>query len=458
MQGTVPYAHLGIVSDPSKRLKNLIFLVSGMVIIFMLCFWVIYWRGSQDIEPPDVSDLVVKAVTVAPEDNALTYVEKATNALIWDRSLVWNEDPEAVDLESWIKGEVEIDAAVLAKTMKENHTVFEELKRASECPLFVAPRVLLDQPSGWDISGFIALRGLVAAKARCQAESGDIEAAVETLIANYRLALLIQGDGANLFHLLVSNAMTHAFTEEMIVLARRVETPKAVIEKMLETIPQSSTVDQVFSRAMKNEYFGISEYIDHCLSSEEGRDNLVHMSAILDLPDQLEFLSGAFFTYRFHPNRTKQLFADNYRNYIFKRPDTYVEAANSGFLEYEGGEFCWQEALKPNALGMSLALDSETSIFAYAPFLFEKLCTMKHQLDSSRLALAALAYQKDHGSLPPSLKELEGRYLSEIPNDPFDGSEMRYSSSKHIIYSIGEDGLDDGGDRDDLAVKLLAEP
>ncbi len=66
---------------------------------------------------------------------------------------------------------------------------------------------------------------------------------------------------------------------------------------------------------------------------------------------------------------------------------------------------------------------------------------------SCHVALAMTRYRLDHGSLPSKLDVLVPKYLDAIPLDPFDGKPLRLviKGNDHIIYSIGPDGVDDGG-------------
>jgi hypothetical protein len=40
-------------------------------------------------------------------------------------------------------------------------------------------------------------------------------------------------------------------------------------------------------------------------------------------------------------------------------------------------------------------------------------------------------------------------YLAAVPTDPFDGQPLRYKklAKGYIVYSVGENGKDDGGDQ-----------
>jgi len=64
-----------------------------------------------------------------------------------------------------------------------------------------------------------------------------------------------------------------------------------------------------------------------------------------------------------------------------------------------------------------------------------------------RTALALERYRLATGKLPPDLEALVTRYLEQTPIDPFDGQVIRYrrTTPGYILYSIGKDGQDNGG-------------
>lgn len=64
------------------------------------------------------------------------------------------------------------------------------------------------------------------------------------------------------------------------------------------------------------------------------------------------------------------------------------------------------------------------------------------------VGLAIECYRTDHqGRLPERLEDLEPKFLSGIPKDPFDGAPIRFHPlpSGFVTYSIGADRVDDGG-------------
>ena len=74
-------------------------------------------------------------------------------------------------------------------------------------------------------------------------------------------------------------------------------------------------------------------------------------------------------------------------------------------------------------------------------------------------ALAARLYRADHGgALPATLGDLVPDYLPAVPLDPLDpaGRPLRYATLGGVpfLYSVGEDGTDDGGDPSPLPTPM----
>jgi hypothetical protein len=63
-------------------------------------------------------------------------------------------------------------------------------------------------------------------------------------------------------------------------------------------------------------------------------------------------------------------------------------------------------------------------------------------------AIALKRYQLRHGSLPAQLSDMVPELVAAVPYDPVDGKPLRYrlnSDGRFLLYSIGEDEKDDGG-------------
>lgn len=64
-------------------------------------------------------------------------------------------------------------------------------------------------------------------------------------------------------------------------------------------------------------------------------------------------------------------------------------------------------------------------------------------------AIALKRYQLRHGSYPSDLNALVPEFLQKVPRDPIEGQPLKYrlnTNGMFLLYSIGDDGKDDGGD------------
>jgi hypothetical protein len=79
---------------------------------------------------------------------------------------------------------------------------------------------------------------------------------------------------------------------------------------------------------------------------------------------------------------------------------------------------------------------------------------MKHKIAIAHthlleVELALRFYQSEQGRVPIRLDELVPSYLSKVPPDPFSGRPLSYrpQGTNWLLYSVGPDGVDDGGQR-----------
>jgi len=74
----------------------------------------------------------------------------------------------------------------------------------------------------------------------------------------------------------------------------------------------------------------------------------------------------------------------------------------------------------------------------------------QHQtgISLTRLVFALEAYHRDNAQkYPEALDDLLGRFISEIPLDPFSGESFRYILEERgfLLYSVGPNGIDEEG-------------
>jgi hypothetical protein len=74
---------------------------------------------------------------------------------------------------------------------------------------------------------------------------------------------------------------------------------------------------------------------------------------------------------------------------------------------------------------------------------------METEWQLTRTAVALKRYQLRDGKLPPGLEALVPEFLPALPYDPMSGKPLCYRlkpDGSFVLYSVGEDGKDDGGD------------
>ena len=82
-------------------------------------------------------------------------------------------------------------------------------------------------------------------------------------------------------------------------------------------------------------------------------------------------------------------------------------------------------------------------------YSFEKVIRFETARQIVITAIALKRYQLQHGEWPDQLAELVPQFLAAIPQDAMTGQSLLYhrkSDGTFLLYSVGEDGVDNGGD------------
>src|SRR5262249_897548 len=87
------------------------------------------------------------------------------------------------------------------------------------------------------------------------------------------------------------------------------------------------------------------------------------------------------------------------------------------------------------------------------PTIIHDISTHRKSDAELRCAIVALAVERfrlANGQWPSALSDLTPAFLAQLPVDPFDGQPLHYRPTADgvMIYSIGPDGIDDGGTLD----------
>lgn len=116
------------------------------------------------------------------------------------------------------------------------------------------------------------------------------------------------------------------------------------------------------------------------------------------------------------------------------------------------GELGFNDSDSSDDFGL-LAIPDYRSILSQSVLSLHKFSNRMAIAETSRqLMVAAIALKRHHlrhGNFPADLAALTPEFLPNIPHDPMDGQPLRYrrnADGTFTLYSIGENGTDDGGD------------
>jgi hypothetical protein len=138
-------------------------------------------------------------------------------------------------------------------------------------------------------------------------------------------------------------------------------------------------------------------------------------------------------------SKTKALFAGEFNALVKAGPHHFNEAKLPDLFTNQPGLISM--ALSGNILG-------QIWFGLLAPAVIPSLAKKSQadaQLQATRTILALRAYQLTHGNLPSDLNALVPEFLDAVPVDDFDGQPLRYSPDRKIVYSVGQNLKDDGG-------------
>lgn len=131
-------------------------------------------------------------------------------------------------------------------------------------------------------------------------------------------------------------------------------------------------------------------------------------------------------------------------NYSFLTAQQQQESKLQKFITTNGDETVW--FWNPKEMNMHFMLSSSVRSLSR---VFDKVMKIEAAKQLTVAAIALKRYQLKHGNYPTDLKSLVPEFISTVPVDPVDSQPLRYRQNTDrtfLLYSIGENGKDDGGD------------
>lgn len=403
----------------SAALRRIAF---GMALaIFGIASWLMRGDGS----PPDDSDLLVMAAPIADHENGYVSWLAAGELLQWPE-----DEARAARLRAMAQGEV-WDDALAVRALAANELALHTFARVARSRSFQSPGG--SRPSHEALDA-IELSRLLAIRAMAAARRGESEAALEDALLLVRTGskLGANGNGGLLYSEL-------AFTVGELGLR--------AIDAISPSLALTPARTVALTRALLAERAAPAHW-RAALATEYRAERALLARSPPPLGDGPAASVAAWLPsrYLFQPNRTLAELSANVRLQQARADQPCVPIAA------ELPPLSFSDLLRPNALGRRAAA---------APSARERVeiarCHYDARLELTRAALGVLSFERARGATPPALSALVPIHLDSLAADPFSTGALRLDRKRRVIYSVGSDGLDEGG-REVPASEAAREP
>ena len=162
-----------------------------------------------------------------------------------------------------------------------------------------------------------------------------------------------------------------------------------------------------------------------------------------------DFLFTLFPKFYLHKNK---ILSEAAKDYSFLSEQTNKYCVEHSFSSEKIPSLKWLDLIRPNSISSQWTAD--LSMFQG---YFNRRCFAHAHIEASKGLVAIKYYQSEIGSKPSSIEQLIPEYLQELPLDPFDGGWIKYSADQNLLYSAGNNFVDDGGAAEASFVKRCFE-
>ena len=379
-------------------------------------------------------DLEVQIPAIAPEENAFVWFEKAGLALVdkfpgrsqdsvmdtWDGDLVRGIGTQ---YEKW-------DPVFATEVLKANASVFPCIEKGLSCQRYRVPQAMSCRDHLTYLQKCKKLITLLCLKSKQAQLTGDFTGAAQAALQAFHLGQVVTDNSRNINEWWVGTLAEQTALLPMAELATEARTPNPILVEFLEALDrrQPEKIDEAYRNTVRGQYVLRLQMLTE-----------FHAGGPTEFADWVRFVP-----YMLKANMTSRRLADYCRNQIKRASLPYPQIVADLSRKFKEPVSITEKLMfygKPNSVGMVIFAEEESVL---TRFLCKKFPLLMN-LAALRLKIALRLYEQKHGQLPDDLSALVPEFMPMVPKDPFDDQPFRYSKEKKQVWSIGEDGVDDGG-------------
>jgi hypothetical protein len=371
----------------------------------------------------DASDLRFRRPLIPSADNAFEYLEQASDVLDWSQ-------PRRKEFQGWLDP-AKYNGDKVGDLLARNSPTLRLLTNTFARPRLQIPPVAAYGQDAPYRAEWHAFAILLALQAEEFSRAGSHEKAFETALGLVRLGHAMEDSSGGAINWLTGSAAKIMGLRQLQAVVRRAVLPSAQFMTYLADLEPYGPNGSGFTNALKLDY-------------ELWLLNLRSMPAtIATSTNALSATLGSVFASAtvFNLNRTMRMFADGNRAVLSAFERSYRQRPSFKKHRRDSYHRAVGMVLRRNAIGEFLF---ETMTPQWESFLRGK-CLENATFAATKAVIALRCLQVEQGRLPQTIAELVPKYLSALPLDDFDGQPLRYDADRAILYSVGPDLEDSGG-------------
>lgn len=438
------------IKKPRRIFRKIILVLAillallGLIYSFYPQILSLLWGG--DIPAPNTDDLKLETILVPENDNS--YYDLLPLIPLLDGS--GGSDPMIAYANDILIGSRSWDKTYVENLLSQDSQVLEYFDSAARKSKFQDPYYanskafnVTPQTSGRPRQFALVRRvaQVVSVRSEYLSRQGKYQEAMDEAIKLLKIGRQLEDSQSDLVTLLVGYDVKNMGCRRIIQLSQFINIPSDLLVYYANELDKYRAKPENFKRVLIGEYLGYAYTIDTLAQGnieevgwgadpDEGEGGMIASNKIKQL------VGSRFY---FKPNKTKEMFASATRTEISNAFKLYgdIEGIDIKAIPVEYPLILITENVIGKLLYSLMGSSHELAIY--------KMHELNFELEAVKTILALKAYKQSNGDLPESLSDLVPKYLNSVPKDPIDGKDIKYSKSKKIVYSVGQDLKNTGG-------------
>jgi len=449
------------------------YILLGLLLIIGLGAILMFFRSgniTRDIPPINDEDLKLSKIEI-PEENNLVYefapwLDEGTRRIIWpneeerpgeNKKLYW---PEKIDnsIKAMRKGK-NWNNELVYEVLNKNRELLDKLEEIIEkkqltfqTPLWENPENLKMEATHPNFENYKRIADLNLLQAFYLFKNGNQEEGLDHAIYSVKLGYLMQrAPHQNLITYLMGAQTEKRALEAFKEMINETTLSAKNLTQYILKLEQFKNHQEGVKLALKSEYqVTMNAKRDYFDKDKKGELSEYQKQMEEIIEEELGFSSKLKHSY--NPNATEKIIAEHYRPYAVRTFKFYKDVPQWEYPNsIKNSDFMDKKWFEKNLLGRTYAYHALPRL----TIVLTKAYDLNFQKNSAQLLVALKTYKQEKGVLPDKLERLTPNYIKEIPLDSFDGEPIRYSKEKKILFSVGENLKNDGGDpQKDLVTEI----